>query len=44
MFSTVGLILGLVLLVTLLVRHLKQQTRVERNARTETERQLRHAD
>jgi hypothetical protein len=44
MFSTVSLILGLVLLVTLLVRHLKQQTRVERNARTETERQLRHAD
>src|SRR5213593_2456360 len=44
MIATIGVFIGLVLLVTLLVRHLKQQTRVERNARTETERQLRQAD
>jgi GAF domain-containing protein len=44
MITTIGVFIGLVLLVTLLVRHLKQQTRVERNARTETERQLRLAD
>src|SRR4029450_7744281 len=44
MITTIGVFIGLALLVTLLVRHLKQQTRVERNARTETERQLRLAD
>ena len=44
MITTIGVFIGIVLLVTLLVRHLKQQTRVERTARTETERQLRLAD
>src|ERR1043166_8739289 len=44
MTSSVVLFIAVALLVGLLVRHLRQQTRVERNARTETERQLRHAD
>src|SRR5690242_5076720 len=44
MISSIVLFIGLAVLVTLLVRHLKQQTRVERNARTETERQLRKSD
>src|SRR6266487_381858 len=44
MISSLVLFIVLALLVTLLVRHLKQQTRAERNARTETERQLRQAD
>src|SRR5206468_397673 len=42
--SLVLFIVLALLVVTLLVRHLKQQTRAERNARTETERQLRQAD
>jgi signal transduction histidine kinase/ActR/RegA family two-component response regulator len=44
MTSSLVLFIAVALLVTLLVRHLRQQTRVERNARTETERQLRQAD
>ena len=40
MTSSVVLFIAVALLVGLLVRHLRQQTRVERNARTETERQL----
>ena len=44
MTSSVVLFIAVALLVGLLVRHLRQQTRVERNARTETERQLRQAD
>jgi signal transduction histidine kinase/ActR/RegA family two-component response regulator len=44
MTSSIVLFIAVALLVTFLVRHLRQQTRVERNARTETERQLRQAD
>src|SRR6266511_3345532 len=44
MIGSLVLFIVLALMVTLLVRHLKQQTRAERNARTETERQLRQAD
>ena len=43
MTSSIMLFIAVALLVTFLVRHLRQQTRVERNARTETERQLRQA-
>src|SRR5258706_9129452 len=44
MTSSFVLFIAVALLVTFLVRHLRQQTRVERTARTETERQLRQAD
>src|SRR5258706_4934783 len=44
MTSSFVLFIAVALLVTFLVRHLRQQTRVERKARTETERQLRQAD
>ena len=44
MTSSLVLFIAVALLVTFLVRHLRKQTRVERNARTETERQFRQAD
>jgi signal transduction histidine kinase/ActR/RegA family two-component response regulator len=44
MTSSLVLFIAVALLVTFLVRHLRQQTHVERTARTETERQLRQAD
>jgi signal transduction histidine kinase/ActR/RegA family two-component response regulator len=42
--TSVLVLIVVALLASLLILHLRQQTRFERNARTETERQLRQAD